>query len=135
MGKENYYDFAENDYEMLLVLIKNGQVKNAMCSLSQSICEKYLKHIINTYIEQTSENFQAYNSAIRIRNLSIICKFIKQYLPDFDFSTDKICQANEYYYSFRYPGTNSSFVSEEDVNNCWEAVQYTKNIVDEFINK
>ena len=134
MGNENYYEFAENDYQMILFLVKNEQVRNGMCTMSQNICEKYLKHIIDKYIRQTDENFESYTFYMRTHNLRSICRFIKENLSDFDFNTNKICQADGYYFSSRYPGRDSSFVDKDDVESCWEAVQYTKTIVDDYIS-
>ena len=134
MGNENYYEFAENDYEMINFLIKNEQVKNGMCSMSQGICEKYLKHIINIYVEENEENFKSYSFIMRTHNLKNICRFLKENLKDFDFNTNKICQADGYYFSSRYPGKDSSFVDKDDIDSCWESVQYTKMIVDDYIS-
>ena len=53
MGKElkTYYDFATNDYEFLMDAYRAGFVSNAMGAMAQGICEKYLKHVINEYVE------------------------------------------------------------------------------------
>ena len=47
-----YYDLAENDYQFLLKDWQDGRVGNIMCSSAQNICERYLKHVIDTYITE-----------------------------------------------------------------------------------
>lgn len=48
--KLSYFDLAEEDYQFLLYDKKGGRVGNIMCSAAQNICERYLKHIIDTYV-------------------------------------------------------------------------------------
>lgn len=45
-----YFDLAENDYQFLEYDRKAGRIGNIMCSAAQNICERYLKHIIDTYV-------------------------------------------------------------------------------------
>lgn len=45
----NYYTFAEDDYLFLKANIEERRVNNAMTSISQNICERYLKHLIEIY--------------------------------------------------------------------------------------
>lgn len=44
----NYHDLAENDYEFLSYDYEHGRVGNILCSASQNICERYLKHVIDS---------------------------------------------------------------------------------------
>lgn len=49
MGKGmNYFDYAENDYFFYRANYEEHRIGNAMCSSAQGICERYLKHLINT---------------------------------------------------------------------------------------
>ena len=48
MAMNNYFDFAENDFQYFLHSYKAGFVANAMAADAQKICEKYMKHIVDT---------------------------------------------------------------------------------------
>lgn len=50
MGEEiTYFTRAENDYQYYNQDIINGRVGDTLCVNAQSICERYLKHIINSF--------------------------------------------------------------------------------------
>lgn len=56
MGTEiTYFTRAENDFLFLKFAYDNRRVDDAMGYLSQSICERYLKQVIDVYcLEQVS---------------------------------------------------------------------------------
>ena len=49
MAMNNYFDFAQNDYEYLQNSYKCGLIANAMAASAQNICEKYIKGVINSW--------------------------------------------------------------------------------------
>lgn len=50
MGKEvNYYTFAEEDYLFLKANMEEKRIGNAMTSIAQNVCERYLKHVISVF--------------------------------------------------------------------------------------
>lgn len=131
MGKEiNYYTFAENDYLFLKMNIQDGRVSNAMTSIAQNICERYLKHIIDCYC--TSIDCTA---VLKTHSLKRIIRFLNENLDDFKIDRTKVVLADGYYFSARYPGDESFFATEEDVRNCWDAVVETKSVVDEYVKE
>ena len=44
MAMNNYFDFAENDFQYFLHSYKSGFVANAMAADAQEICEKYINN-------------------------------------------------------------------------------------------
>ena len=44
-----YKDFADNSYAYFMFAYDNGQIFNEMGAMAQSICERYLKHLIAEY--------------------------------------------------------------------------------------
>ena len=58
MGQDNNYNTylgcAENDYYFFAEDIQKGRVANYLASMAQNICERYLKHIINSEYNPTS---------------------------------------------------------------------------------
>ena len=44
-----YYDFAENDYNFLIHASESGMRDNALAAISQSVCERFMKHLIDKY--------------------------------------------------------------------------------------
>ena len=133
MANLRFYDFAEDDYYYLKSSIEAGLKRNAMCSMSQSICERYLKQIIVNYIDETEKNKDEFTTILRAHNIKKIINFINKNLNDFTLDK-KVRDCNGYYYDTRYPGDDSFFVSDEDVQICWEAVKVCKIDVDSYIN-
>lgn len=129
----DYYSFAENDREYLEYDFKNGRIANAICSTTQNACEKYLKHIVDRYYEPNSEEENNLKTRIlkthSLRNLlDFLTDKMNMNVSDNDY--DKIILADGYYFSSRYPGSDSFFVHERDVNKCQIALETTKRIVD-----
>jgi HEPN domain-containing protein len=124
----NYYTFAENDYLFLKANIDENRIGNAMTSIAQNICERYLKHLIELYcVELDCTN------VLKTHSLKRIIRFLEDSLDGFEIDKGKVILADGYYFSARYPGDESFFVNEEDVQVCWEAVQETKRAVDTYL--
>ena len=126
--KVNYYSFAEEDYLFLKANMEEKRISNAMASLAQNICERYLKHIIEQYC--TSMDC---TDALKAHSLKKILRFLSDNLPDFKIQKKTVVLADGYYFSARYPGDESFFVDYEDIITCWEAVQETKKSVDAYM--
>ena len=125
MGKSlNYYDLAENDYQFLLYDYEHGRVGNILCSSAQNICERYLKHLIDTECINIDTT-----TILHSHSLKVLRKFIKENIFDFECDWDKVMKADGYYFTTRYPGDDAFFVSKDDVDECWEAVKYVRELI------
>lgn len=62
----NYADFAENDYIFFKQAYANGNLGSPLAALGQSICERYLKHIVSEYScpENEKEQMKKENTTI-----------------------------------------------------------------------
>ena len=130
MGKITYYDLAENDYHFLKDDYESGKIGNLLCSTAQNICERYLKDIINEYCRDVDTT-----TILRTHSLKGLRSFIRQYISDFSCNWNIIMQADGYYFSARYPGDEAFLVGKEDVDSCWEAVEYTREMVMNYKNR
>lgn len=83
MGDLRFYDFAEDDFYMLKTMVNANQVRNGMCSLSQSICERYLKQLIVNYIKENNDNIITYQGNLKTHNLKRLINFLTDNLDDF----------------------------------------------------
>lgn len=129
MEKEiNYYTFAENDYLFLKANIEENRIGNAMTSISQNVCERYLKHIISIYCIESD-----CTPILKTHSLKKILRFMEETLKDFRIDKKKVILADGYYFSSRSPGDESFFANKEDVDICWEAVLETKSAVDSYL--
>lgn len=129
MEKEiTYYSLADNDFNFLKFAVDNKQISNAMASLAQNICERYLKHIISIYCPSCPTDLMKTHSLIRL------LKYLKQNLTDFQIDYDLVQMANGYYFDTSYPGDNAFFVDESDIEKCWNAVYETKRAVDLYLS-
>lgn len=125
MGKRmNYFDFAENDYFFYRANYEEHRIGNAMCSNAQGICEKYLKHMIDIYCTEEDTT-----SVLRTHSLRVLKKYISKKLKDFTCDWNVVLGADGFYFSARYPGDESFFVDEEDVEVCWKAVEEVRKSV------
>lgn len=130
MGEKlNYFNLAENDYQFLLFDREAGRVGNIMCSSAQNICERYLKHLIDSFVRDSDTT-----RVLQTQSLRVLRKFIREALPEFEGNWNVILQADGYYFSTRYPGADAFFVDKEDVDECWEAVEETRESVMNYIN-
>ena len=126
----NYYTFAENDYLFLKANIEEHRVSNAMTSIAQNVCERYLKYIVEKYCTEID-----CTSILKTHSLKKILRFIEEQIPDFKIKKSIVVLADGYYFSARYPGDESFFANEEDVFVCWKAVQETKQAVDRYLQE
>lgn len=131
MEKEiNYYTFAEDDYNFLAANMEQHRISNAMASIAQNTCERYLKHLIELYCTETD-----CTAILKTHSLKRIIRFLEGGLKDFHINREKVILADGYYFSARYPGDESFFANEEDIKTCWSAVQETKRAVDAYLKE
>lgn len=103
MEKEiNYYSFAEDDYLFLKENVEDGRVSNAMTSIAQSVCERYLKHIIDIFCTEID-----CTAVLKTHSLKRIIRFLKDNIEDFRIDVTKVVLADGYYFSTGYPGDES----------------------------
>ncbi|MCL1880918.1 MAG: HEPN domain-containing protein [Oscillospiraceae bacterium] len=130
----SYYDFAEEDYELLKFNVESGKVANAMCALANSIVERYLKHVIDVYFKiENDTDYGKKQTILKTHSLKGLCGFIKHNSLIMDFDHNIICQADGFHRSARYPSDDSLFVTKDDVDSAWKSVQYCKLIVDDIL--
>lgn len=121
-----YMDFAENDYAYFQHSYNSGYVANAMAADAQEICEKYMKHIIDTFCNNVSSSEEDYEfqSVMKSHNLQKLFRYIENH-TDCSFSDEtkqKLRAVNGYYFSARYPGDESIEVTKSDLDLCNETL-------------
>ena len=130
MGKSlDYYDYAEDGYKCLQKCIKSGIYYNALASLAQNTCERYLKHLINYYMDASNL------SEMRTHSIKMLLKFVTTKFKDLDIDKSIVMRADGYYIKSRYPGDDSFFASKQDVLDAFAAVEETKNAVDKYLKE
>ena len=140
MTNYTYYDFAEDDYLFIKHSIDNkdsASPHNSLCSIAQKTVERYLKHLIDTKVDDNNLNQQEIidkQKALHAYNLRIICNFLQQHLPDFQANYTYIMAIDGYYYDTAYPGSNAFFVTDNNINECWNILQYVKTEVDNYLS-
>ena len=120
----SYYDLAENNYQFLLFDYENGRVGNILCSSAQNICERYLKYLIDTECKDIDASV-----VLHSHSLKVLRKFIKEHISDFECDWHIVMQADGYYFTTEYPGYDAFLVTKDDIDECWEAVRYTRELI------
>lgn len=132
----NYFDFADNDYQYFMEDCERGRVANYMASQAQSICERYLKHLIEVYVcPQDGDSNRRKRDVLTSHSLNKLINYLSEY-TDFSFSQMTLLQVRAidgYYFSTRYPGTESFFVNENDINLCKNATEACRKEILEYI--
>lgn len=133
----NYLDFAENDYQYFQSSYDAGIIANAMAVDAQEICEKYMKHIIDTYCVCNSAEEQTEMILImRTHNLIKLYRFIENSI-NYCFSEQLkqfLNSINGYYFTARYPGDESIEVTHDDLEICNTAVMKCREEILSIVN-
>lgn len=127
--KITYLVRAENDYLFLKDNYDRGVVSEPMCYIAQSICERYLKYVIDTF---STGDASIVMKSHTLRNLR---DFIKRHFSDFVCDWKKVLLADGYYFSAMYPGDDAIIVDDSDVKNCWCAVMETRKAVLQYLEQ
>lgn len=125
MGAVTYFTMADNDYEFLKQDYDNHRVGNVMCYVSQNICERYLKHIIDVFYQGETDT----TTVLQTHSIKILKKFLTKEMPEFCCNWSIVMNVNGYYFSTRYPGTDSFIADKDDVEEAWAAVLETRRAV------
>jgi hypothetical protein len=141
---QTYFDFAENDYNFLKDAYKSGFKANQMCALSQEICEKYMKHIIDTYInvlDFPSESQELLNKRkmdiLKSHSLHKLAYFIDDF-SKVNYSDDvksEMFSIDGMYFSVRYPGEDSYFVRDADIEKAFNAATSCREATVDIISR
>jgi len=131
----NYYDFAENDYYFCKRNIEIESFSTGLAALLQNTVERYLKHIIDTYVPIDDNNENQRTKILHTHTIRAILAFLKEELPSFQCDCIKIGSIDGYYYTSRYPGDGCFLAKKDDLIHCWNVLQYTKQVVDEYISQ
>lgn len=60
---------------------------------------------------------------------------MENYVADFKADADIIIKADGYYFTARYPGVDAYNVDKRDVEQCWKAVEHTRESVIAYMKK
>lgn len=135
MGQlKTYFDFAEDDFKYFKACYEAGFVANAMGAIAQGMCEKYLKHIIETYVKPDS--YEANNerdNILRTHSLMKLQRYLGNNLPDFRIDRTKLRMVDGFYFTTRYPGEESIEITKEDIEDCKSAIEECRQQVCSYI--
>lgn len=141
-NNNDYYSYAENDkvcVEILYDSYKNDRKDssyNCLCWMCENVCERYLKQIVDekvttTGVGEISEKTDLLKNCHSVRKLF---RYLNKNNINLEYE-DEICNCDGYYYSSRYPGADSFFVEEKDVENCYKAMQKCKEVTDSILER
>ena len=122
----SYLAFAENDYLFFRQAYDTGNKGSALAALGQSICERYLKHVISEFAQPENRGeMQDKETVLRTHSLRRLMRYIQEEMnleiPEkTEMSMDRI---DGFYFTTRYPGSESFIASERDIDKAKTAVE------------
>ena len=135
----SYLAFADNDYLFFRQAYDTGNKGSALAALGQSICERYLKHVISEFAQPENRNeMQDKENILRTHSLRRLMRYIQEdmdlEIPEkSEMAMDRI---DGFYFTTRYPGSESFIPSERDIDKANTAVEearkFTMNICEQF---
>ena len=135
----SYLAFADNDYLFFRQAYDTGNKGSALAALGQSICERYLKHVISEFAQPENRNeMQDKETILRTHSLRRLLRYIQEdmdlEIPEkSEMAMDRI---DGFYFTTRYPGSESFIPSERDIDKANTAVEearkFTMNICEQF---
>lgn len=133
----NYFDYAENDFLYWEDSLKMYQSKdeeekiyvpNSICWNAANIAERYLKYMLDIVIKENFVEDSDILECMKIHNLGRICENIMKFNENIEFKLHEIRSLSHYYYDVRYPGDNSYYVKQEDIDFCYKVLTKIRNI-------
>lgn len=137
-GMNSYLSFAENDYLFFRQAYDTGNKGSALAALGQNICERYLKHIISEYAQpENRSEMQDKEMILRTHSLRRLMRYIQEIMglemPEkAEISMDRI---DGFYFTTRYPGSESFLPSERDIDKANTAVEEARKFTISICSK
>lgn len=126
----SYLSFAENDYQFFRHAYDSGNKGTALAALGQNICEWYLKHVISTYARpENAREAHEKENILRTHSLNKLMNYISEKMgidipEDTELRMDII---DGYYFTTRYPGSESFIPSDREINKANRAVDAARD--------
>lgn len=135
MELKTYYDFAQDDYKFIKEVFDKGIRANSLGAMCQNTCERYIKHLVNTYIKIDKTNQEEITSVLSTHNLRRLVTYWNEHsdYPFDELTIDLLEEINGYYFSTKYPGDDCQTLDEIDVYECIKATETCKDNVDKII--
>ena len=131
MEENSYFAFAERDYRFFLRVRETGTEGGTLAALGQNICERYLKHIVELYAKPEDElGTLEKESVLRTHSLHRLIRYLKEKmgLKIQEHTEECLKKIAVFFTATMEPGDNSFLLSEEDIEDAWEAVLQTKGV-------
>lgn len=135
MGRiDTYKDFADNDSCRFIEEYEAGKLYYGMAADGQEICEKYLKHLVSILVkpdtEQTNEEL---TRVMKTHNLRALLNYLRETAGlELDRTTENdILLINGLYFSTRYPGIDAIAPTQNDMDQCYQAIKTCQAIVEQ----
>lgn len=138
VSQNSYFQFAENDYLFFKEAYLAGLKRPTLAAIGQSICGRYLKHIIHEYANPENEYEQfTKTSILHSHSLNKLVKYMRDdmgiTIPD--ETKNNLQKIDGFYFTTRYPGDDSFVPDEDDIDDTWQAVKNTRATVLHLIHK
>lgn len=130
---ETYYVVAQNDYlylQSIKLVFDSIQNYNPIAVTAQNVAERFLKHIIQTYLLEND-----YTQVLRSHKLITLYKAINDIYPDFILDKNVLRVLTDYYFDARYPGADYIVVSRQNALDAISGVEEIKKAVDIFMGR
>lgn len=124
-----YFDFAENDYNFFKSAYNSGLKGGMLAAAGQSICERYLKHLISEYaIPETERDMFLKDNILKTHSLRKLMNYCESEmgLSVGEEMRNVLERIDGFYFSTRYPGDESFLPTERDIDSAAAAIDYAR---------
>lgn len=122
------YTMANMDYQYLHEDFKQGKFGNLFCVGAQSVCERFIKHVIDLAQPQVNTI-----DIMQVHSLKILARFCQEHIPEFICDWNTVLLADGYYRNACYPVPDAIITNQTDTINCNLAMETIHSAVEGFI--
>lgn len=107
-NRSNYFDIASNEYKFLKATPVATEYNNILSVLCQQVCEKLLKHVVET-------SYTDAQSQLRTHNLKRLYDCVSREITLSRESELYLSTLSDYYFDARYPGDDFVNVPDKEL--------------------
>jgi hypothetical protein len=133
----SYFDYAEADFQVLEEACQSDIRGNLWAGVSQNICERYFKHLIDQYVGADDEaGLHRKIDILHTHSLTRLLNYLVTELPGFSIGMEDnylFRSIDGFYFSTRYPGEDHFLASSQDIDLGIKAAKAARRVTIDYM--